>query len=268
MTTNRMLGKKEPRIDKRTLQFRDYLQKRRKRGAPSPLPTPPDEISYVVKVPSWPMLLNNQLKNCVIAAMGHMVQQWTRFAANLAEMQTMTDAEALAAYEAIAGYNPHDANTDQGCDMLTALNYWRNHGIIVGGKLHKIGGFVQINPQDLLEVRQSIWMFGNLFTGVALPLSAQSADDWTVPDGGIYSPAGQPGSWGLHCIPVMAESPLTLTGISWPNPEHERLKMSHNFFGDYCDEGYAVLSPDWLTALGNSIAGFELAALQRDIASL
>jgi hypothetical protein len=44
--------------------------------------------------------------------------------------------------------------------------------------------------------------------------------------------------------------------------------MSHNFFGDYCDEAYAVLSPDWLTAKGNSINGLNLAALQRDIAAL
>jgi hypothetical protein len=62
----------------------------------------------------------------------------------------------------------------------------------------------------------------------------------------------------------MAESPETLTCVTWG----ERLKMSHNFFGDYCDEAYAVLSPDWLTAKGNSINGLNLAALQRDIAAL
>jgi len=267
MTTNRMLGKKPPRVDPRTLQFRNYLRKRRGKS-PGPLPIPPAEISYVVKVPSWPMLLNDQIGDCVIAAMGHMIQQWTFFATGGAGMQTMTDAEALAAYAAIGGYNPNDPSTDQGCDMLTALNYWRNHGIMAGGKLHKIGGFVACDPRNLLEARQSIWMFGNQFTGVALPLSARGADDWTVPDGGIYSPAGQPGSWGLHCIPVMAESPLTLTCVSWPSPEHERLKMSHNFRGDYVDECYAILSPDWLTAQGDSIAGFNLAALHKDIAAI
>jgi hypothetical protein len=255
----RKLGKRPPKYDARTLQFANYMDR-----MPGPLPTPPPEISYVVKVPNWPVLLNDQLGDCVIAAMGHMIQQWTYFATGGTGMQTMTDDEALAAYEAIGGYDPADPNSDNGVCMLAALNYWRNTGIMAGGKLHKIGGYVATDPQNLLQARQSIWMFGNQFTGVLLPSSVEDANDWTVPDGGIYSPAGQPGGWGGHCVPTMAESPETLTCVTWG----ERLKMSHNFLFDYADEAYAILSPDWLTAKGNSINGLNLAALQRDIAAL
>jgi hypothetical protein len=258
MITGR-LGKKPPKIDSRTLQFRNYAEPLR-----TPLPTPPPEISYVVKVPNWPMLLNDALGDCVIAAMGHMVQQWTYFSSDGAAMRTMTDAEALAAYEAIAGYNPDDPNTDQGTDMLTALNYWRNTGITVAGEKDQIAGYVAVNPQDLLEVRQAIWMFGNLFTGLQLPQTAESENAWTVADGGIYTAQGAPGSWGGHCVPMMAESPETLTCVTWG----ERLKLSHNFLSDYADEAFAVLSSDWLTAQGDSIAGFDLAALRRDITAL
>jgi hypothetical protein len=264
MERKRVLGKRPPRIDPRTLQLSNYLREPKGAKNPHQLPTPPPEISYVVDVPSWPVLLNDQLGDCVIAAMGHMIQQWTYFATGGAGMQTMTDDEALAAYQEIGGYDPNDPNTDNGVCMLDALNYWRNAGIIVGGKLHKIGGYVATDPQNLLQARQAIWMFGNQFTGVQLPSSVEDANDWTVPDGGIYSFAGQPGGWGGHCVPTMAESPETLTCVTWG----ERLKMSHNFFGDYCDEAYAVLSPDWLTAKGNSINGLNLAALQRDIAAL
>ena len=255
----RKLGKRPPKYDARTLQFANYMDR-----MPGPLPTPPAEISYVVKVPSWPLLFNDQLGDCVIAAMGHMVQQWTYFATGGAGMQTMTDDEALAAYEAIGGYDPNDPNTDNGVCMLDALNYWRNVGIIVGGKLHKIGGYVATDPQNLLQARQAIWMFGNQFTGVQLPTSVEDANDWTVPDGGIYSPAGQPGGWGGHCVPMMAESPETLTCVTWG----ARLKLSHNFLFDYADEAYAILSPDWITSQGETIAGFDLAALRRDIAAL
>ena len=167
-------------------------------------------------------------------------------------------------FSADGGYNPNDENSDQGASMLTALNYWRNVGIIVQGERHKIGGYVSINATDLDEVRSAIWMFGNLFTGVQLPVSVQAADDWTVPDGGIYGPAGQVGGWGGHCIPTMAESPETLTCVTWG----ERLKMSHNFLLDYADECYAVLSADWLNSVGKAPAGFDLAALKRDIALL
>jgi hypothetical protein len=255
----RKLGKRPPKYDARTLQFANYMDR-----MPGPLPTPPAEISYVVKVPSWPVLYNDQLGDCVIAAMGHMVQQWTYFATGGAGMQTMTDDEALAAYEAIGGYVFNDPNTDNGVCMLDALNYWRNVGIIVGGKLHKIGGYVATDPQNLLQARQAIWMFGNQFTGVQLPTSVEDANDWTVPDGGIYSPAGQPGGWGGHCVPMMAESPETLTCVTWG----ARLKLSHNFLFDYADEAYAVLSNDWITSQGETIAGFDLAALRRDIAAL
>jgi hypothetical protein len=179
-------------------------------------------------------------------------------------MKIMTDAEALAAYEQIGGYDPTDSNSDQGADMLTALNYWHRTGIVVAGEIHKIAGYVSVDPTDLQEVREAIWLFGNLFTGVQLPISVQAADDWIVPDGGIYGTAGQPGGWGGHCIPTMAESPETLTCITWA----ERLKMSHNFLLDYADECYAVLSADWFNSQGQAPAGFDAAALKRDIAAL
>jgi hypothetical protein len=261
--TTRKLGKKPQRIDTRTLHFRNYATTTAA-PFPGPLPIPPAEISYVVKVPSWPLLLNDQLGDCVIAAMGHMVQQWTYFSSDGAAMRIMTDAEALEAYEAIAGYNPDDPNTDQGTDMLTALNYWRNTGITVAGEKDQIAGYVAVNPQDLLEVRQAIWMFGNLFIGLQMPQTAESENAWTVADGGIYTAQGAPGSWGGHCVSMMAESPETLTCVTWG----ERLKLSHNFMADYADEAYAVLSNDWITSQGDTIAGFDLAALRRDIAAL
>ena len=250
------LGKKAKRLDHRTFKLSRYMK-------PAAIPEPPAEVSYCVKVPSWPMLLNDRLGDCVIAAMGHMVQQWTFFSSGGATEAVMTDVEALTAYEAIGGYVPGDPSTDQGADMLTALNYWRNTGIQVAGQNHKIAGYVEVDPTNLLEVRQAIWLFGNLFTGVALPVSAQGQDDWTVPDGGIYGPAGAPGSWGGHCIPSMAESPETLTCITWA----ERLKMSHNFFADYCDEAYAVLSPDWFGG-ATSPSNFNIHQLREDLAAL
>ena len=247
------LGKKAKRTDKRTFQFHDFVPPPK-----STLPQPPPVVSFCTKIPSWPMLLNDQLGCCVISAMGHMVQQWTYFASNGTSMQVMTDAEALSAYEAIGGYVPGDPSTDNGCDMLTALNYWRNNGIVVNGQVHKIAGFVALNAINLQQVEQAIYIFGNAFTGVQLPTSAQGESAWTVTDGGIYAPAGQPGGWGGHCVPEMADSPITLTCVTWG----ELLKMSHNFRKDYTDEAYGVLSQDWINTQGISPSLFNLAALE------
>ena len=244
------LGKRPVRHDPRgrTLRLSDYIGK-------ITLAQTPQEVSWIVKVPHWPMYLNDQLGDCVVAAMGHMVDQWTYYSTGSETL--LTNAQILKGYEDIGGYVPGNPNTDNGCDMLTALKYWKSHGLAG----HKIQAYMAINPKNIEEVKLSVELFGNVFLGVQLPLSAQGENDWTVPLGGIYSSDGQPGGWGGHCIPVMAASPLTRSCITWGS----LLKMSANFFADYADEAYAVLSPEWITKRGLSPSEFNMAALQADL---
>jgi hypothetical protein len=247
------LGKKAPRLDKRTLQFKNY---RIKGATPvGVLPPIPAEVSWVTKVPQpWGMYLNDTLGCCVEAAMGHMVKQWSFYAG---DPFIPTDQDVLTAYEQIGGYVPGDPSTDNGSDMLTALNYWRQTGIAG----HKITAYMAIDPTNLSEIREAIQLFGNLFVGIQLPLSAQGETAWTVADGGIYTPDGQPGSWGGHCVPFMASSPLTHTCVTWGGT----LKASHNFALDYIDEIWACLSPDWIAATGLSPSQLKMAQLMSDL---
>lgn len=248
----RVLGKRAPRIDPRTLQFSKYLL------APEVVaPTPPPEVSWVMKVDDWSPLLNDSIGDCVPAAMLHSVQQWTHYAGTEV---VPSDQDALRLYEAIGGYVPGDPSTDQGVDMLSALNYWRKTGITVGKTNHKIAAYVQIDPKNRKHVQTAIMLFGNVFTGLQLPISAQPQTGWTVPEGGPFKD-GSPGSWGGHCVPVMAGSPQTLSCITWG----ERLKMSHNFFDDYVDELYALLTIDWIEKNGMSPGGFNLSQLMADM---
>jgi len=248
------LGKRPPKIDKRTLKFAKYVK--------LPLPPVPPEVSWVTHVQNWPMYLNDELGDCTIAAAAHAIEQWLLYAKKYTApgVAMPSDAQVLAAYEAVSGYRPNVPSTDNGCFMLDVLNYWRKTGI--GG--HKIWAFVEVNPKNLVEVAQAIMLFGNVYAGVALPVSVQGEDKWTVTDGGIYAEAGKPGSWGGHCVMIPAMSPITLTSITWG----EVLKMSHNFFLDYCDEAYTCLSQDWIDKTGISPGGFDFATLQADIAAL
>lgn len=251
----RKLGKKAPRLDSRNLKLANYLK-------PGVTFNPPAESSWVVDVPSWGMMENDQLGDCVIAGAGHSIQQWTFYVKEKlgqGQMVVVPDNQILTAYEKVGGYVPGDPSTDNGCDMLTALKYWRKTGI--GG--HKILAFVQVDPTKPLEWMSAIELFGNLYIGLALPLSAQNQEAWTVPDGGPEGD-GSPGSWGGHCVPIMAYSPQSLTCVTWG----QTLKMSHNFFAGYCDEAYAVLSQDWLDAQQVAPSSFNLAQLQEDLAAL
>jgi hypothetical protein len=247
------LGKKAAIQDPRTLRFKNYVP-----GAVAPaLPDPPAEVSWVTKVPlPWGMLLNDQLGDCVPAALAHMVMQMTFFAG---KPFIPTDAQVLAAYEKIGGYVPGDPSTDNGCFMLDALKYWRNNGFAG----HKIAAFMQIDPLNPHEMRQAIQLFGGVLTGVQLPVSAQGKDDWTVPAGGPFM-NGSPGTWGGHCVPIFASSPQTDTCVTWG----QRLKMSHNFRIDYCDEMYAVVSSDFIDKAGVSPGGFNLQQLLTDLTLL
>jgi len=245
------LGKKAPLADPRNFQFGSFTQ------VTVPVPEPPAEVSWIVKVPEpWNVLLNNSLGDCVPAAMAHTLQQVSFFAGNPV---IPTDDQVLTMYEKIGGYVPGDPATDNGAFMLDALKYWRNTG--VAG--HKILAFVQVDPLNLHQVRQAIYLFGSVFAGLQLPISAQGQDIWTVPQGGAYLD-GSPGSWGGHCVPIMAMSPESLTCVTWG----QKLKMSHNFLRDYCDELYAVVSSDWMNKAGLSPGGFNLQQLENDLRGL
>jgi hypothetical protein len=238
------LGKTVPRFDHRTLRMSRYRT--------GQIVVPP-EVSWLTKIDPanrWPMYFNDSIGDCVPAAAGHCIEQWTTYAGN---PFIPAPADILKAYEdpTVGGYVPDNASnpqtnaTDNGATLLDMLNYWRQTGI--GG--HKIFAYVSVNPKNALEVREAVMLFGNVYMGVQLPTSVQGFDSWTVPDGGTASQNGQPGSWGGHCVPVVAVSPESLTCITWGSV----LKMSHNFFSDYCDELYAVLSLDWIEQNGLSV---------------
>ena len=247
------LGKNAPREDSRTLKFAKYRV-----GLAPVVPVVGAEVSWITKVPPpWNMFLNDTLGDCVCAGMAHMVMQWSFYAG---KPFIPTNDDVLRVYEDVGGYKPGDPSTDNGCDMLTALQYWKDTGIAG----HKIDAYMTVDWTSDLEIREAIRLFGSVFVGLALPNTAQGQDSWTVADGGIYTPNGEPGSWGGHCVPFMAASPETRTCVTWG----ATLKQSHNFDLDYVDEMYVVLSPDWIAANGVSASQFNLTQLQADLAAL
>jgi hypothetical protein len=249
------LGKQPKRCDRRTLQLARYLKI-------SELPAAPPAVDWSKAVPQYGMLLNDQLGDCVIAGMMHMAMGWQ---ANAAQMHTApSDAEVVAAYSAISGYNPADPSTDQGCNMLDALNYWRNTGLTIGGRKSQIVAFAEVDLANATEIKAALWLFGGLFTGFQMPESAENAASWIVPSCGLHG-KGKPGSWGGHCAPLIAENNGGgFKAITWG----ELMPTAHNFVCDYCEEAYAVLSTAWIEKNGDAPSGFDLAALQADLAAL
>ncbi|HYW44807.1 MAG TPA: hypothetical protein VE959_18230 [Bryobacteraceae bacterium] len=244
------LGKQAARYDARTLQFSNYM----KATAP---PAPPKSEDWTKKVAQWPMMLNDNLGDCTCACAGHMIEEWTTNAQPVG--YTPTDQQILTAYEAVGGYKPGDPSTDNGAVILDVLNYWRQTGIAG----HPIQAFVSVEPKNHVEVQDAIYLFGNCYIGVQLPVSAQNQTVWTVPPGG---PTGQgaPGSWGGHAIPIVQYDARGLTVITWGATK----RMTWTFFDAYCDEAYAALSSDWIAANQNAPNNFDLTQLAADLTAI
>ena len=249
------LGRQPKRSDQRTFKLSKYLKM-------SELPAAPPAVDWTKAVPQYGMLLNDQLSDCVIAGMMHEAMTWQANAGS--PIVQPSEAEVIAAYSAIGGYDPSNPSTDQGCNMLNALNYWRNTGISIGGQTNQIAAFAEVDLTNDAEVKAALWLFGGLFTGFQMPESAENASSWTVPSGGLHG-KGKPGTWGGHCAPLAAEDGSGgFQAITWG----ELMPAAQNFVADYCDEAYAVLSTAWMEKNGQAPSGFDLAALQADLAAL
>ena len=238
------LGRRAIKRDTRTLRLARYF-------TPALPPAPPSVAwSPAVKVP-WGMLLNDSLGDCTIAGILHLLECQS-FNAGGAFIPTNT--EALSYYETIDGYVPGDSSTDQGGIELDVLSYCRKNGI--AGQ--PVSGFAAVAPLSKNEIRQAIALFGGIYIGVTLPVSAQTQEVWWNAgsnDGGV---------WGGHAVPIVDYDEKSLTCVTWGALK----KMTWSFFHRYCDEAYAVLSPDFIRAGGEAPSGFDLAQLQSDLAAI
>jgi hypothetical protein len=240
------LGRKAIKTDTRTLMLGKYLT--------SKLPPPPPAADWTKGVTSWGMMLNDNLGDCTIAGVGHAIQVWS---AETGSMATVPDPTIQSYYEKWDGYVAGDPSTDHGGVELDVLTDWRQQGF----DGHQLLAFADAKATNLVEIRQSIALFGGVYIGLALPITAQTQDVWDVTKSGGAN--AKPGSWGGHCVFVPKYDATSFTCITWGQPK----TMTLAFWKKYCDEAHTLLGQNWLNAKG-SPAGFDQAQLQADLAAI
>jgi hypothetical protein len=239
------LGKLAPKHDPRTLHLANYLDTEK-------LPTIPKLFDWSGKVAQWGMLANDRLGDCTCASAGHLIETWT---ANASTEIVPSDADIIAAYSAVSGYDPATGENDNGAVELDVLNYWRRTGIAN----HKIFAYAACEPRNHSHVKAAVYLFGGCYIGLALPLSAQNQAVWSVPSWGLYG-SGRPGSWGGHAVNVVAYDQHFLTVVTWGALQ----RMTWGFWDHYTDESYAVLSQDFING-GIAPNAIDWASLQKDL---
>jgi hypothetical protein len=236
------LGKLPVEQDPRTLQLADYLDDQ---VALAQLPASAD---WSAKVTSWPMYGNNTLGDCTCAAVGHMEEAWS---ASAHAAFVPPEQAVLALYWATG-------KLDNGRSCLAILKYWVNSGFDSG---HKLAAFAQIDQQNRQHIEFACWALGGVYIGVKLPKSAQSQQNaWTVTSG----PDAAAGSWGGHCVNLVGFSATGPVCVTWGR----LMPMSWEFFASYCDEAYALVSPDFLIDGKAAPNGLNLSQLEHDAGTL
>jgi hypothetical protein len=239
-----MLGKLPVRTDVRTLSLARYVDSTR-------LPSPPDSFDETAGVAEWPMYANDRIGDCTTAAAAHMIEAWT--AAGRGRAIELSERSVLDAFDHVKLKDPFTG--EEGAVELDVLRYWRATGI---GR-HRIGAYARVAVHDQQLVQAAAWLFGGLYIGLQMPLTARTQPvwDWT---GSLSGPA-RPGSWGGHAVDVVRYDRNGLTVVTWGRLQ----ELTWAFWDRYCDEAYCILSDDFLTK-GNAPNGFDLAALEADLA--
>ncbi|MGH3002672.1 MAG: hypothetical protein ACRDM1_08450 [Gaiellaceae bacterium] len=238
------LGKLPVRTDVRTLHLARYVDR-------AELPPPPATLDLTGRVRDWPMYGNDRVGDCTTAAAGHMIEAWT--AEGRGRVVEISEASVLRAFDEVKVPDP--VTGEDGAVELDVLKLWRKQGI---GR-HKIGAYAAVSTHDHELTRTGAWLFGGVYIGLAMPVTAQRQEvwDWT---GSLVGDA-KPGSWGGHAVDVVGFDDSGLTVVTWGALK----RMTWRFWDRYCDEAYCILSSDFL-AKGEAPNGFDLATLKADLA--
>lgn len=249
MTLSIKLGKREARHDRRVPRLSQHA---------AGLPPPPASSNWWATVGDWQMLANDQIGDCVPAAMMHLIYQQSSYT-NPGLAPVPTEAETVAFYSAVTGFMWGNAATDQGSFVLGAdgaMSKWFQDGIVCGGVLNKVTSFLQITQPNPQEWQQAVSMFSNLLVGIQLPKGIVDGD--SVPE--CWRDFSGPVAGGhevLVCGYQTLNSGVYYDVISWG----EHFVVTENFLQHTLDEAVTVLNPAFINAQGLNPVGIDHAML-------
>jgi hypothetical protein len=235
-------GKHAPKIDYRTLRFKNYLM--------SNLPAPPpsyDVLPIVYKKLGiskpeilFPMDGNDRYGDCTCAAIAHSTTIYN----GLVGKKKIWGENAVIRF-----YMHRTGGIDSGCNELEILNYWQSKG----AEGEKILAYVKIDPKNHIHVQQAIHLFGAVYLGFQVQQNAiedfQSRKPWTP------HPLTNDG----HAVVATSYDSKGVTVLTWGNTQ----QGTWAWWDECVDEAYAILPPE--AKKTDFHAGFNFTQLKADL---
>jgi hypothetical protein len=224
--------------------------------AAASLPAPRKQVilTQAQATPTYAGMLGNQIAgDCTLAGVLR-VQQGLSAQAQPVALQ-FTDAQGLADYTVMTGYDPATGQPDPGCVETDVLDYWKSTGF----QGNKIDGYMSVDPKNVGHIKQSIDTFGSCYFGLNLPKNADEA-----PPGAVWSVDPFSPIVGGHCIVGFEYDEYYVYCGTWA----DRKPVTWDFAAYYFNAAYAVVDRLWLEAAGKSPGGLDLATLLADLAAV
>ncbi len=238
-------GKHPPKLDYRTLRFKNYL-------TPAISPPPPnwnvlDQVYTKLGTSDptrlFPMDGNDTLGDCTIAALAHAT---TTYRGLIGRRDIMAKPAVVKLYFHLTG------GQDTGLNELDVLNYWRQHK--VSGD--KVLNYASIDPKNHPHVEQAIRLFGGVYLGFQVQQNCVEEFDQHQP----WTPG--PLTNDGHAVFAVAYDANVVTVLTWGNTQ----RGTWAWWDECVDEAYAILPQD---AEENGFApGFNFAQLNADLGAV
>lgn len=221
--------------------------------------TPPPTTNYYGAVSQWGMLGNNQWGDCVFAANGHIVEQQT--ALGKGQELIVSLGQVLSEYAKVTGFNPSAGPpgsnpTDNGSTLQDGLGDLRANGL--AGV--KIAAFAQLDHTNMPEVLTGVAQMGVVNVGCVITQGAMDQFNAGQP----WDGTGDSTELGGHCIIMVGYDLQYFYFITWGQLQ----RATYNWWNNYVQEAWAVVSEDWAKVGGNDPEGVNLYALGQEFAAL
>ena len=240
-------GKHPPKVDYRTLRFKNYLT-----AAIAPPPTSDNVLTRVYEnlrlanpdpTTLFPMDGNDTLGDCTIAALAHAE---TVYDGLVGKERMMSKQAVVKLYLHLTG------GVDSGLNELDVLNYWRQHR--VGGEA--IIAYASIDPKNHQHVEQAIHLFGGVYLGFQVQQNCVQEFDAHQP----WTPG--PLTTDGHAVFAVGYDETGVTVLTWGSTQ----AGTWAWWDECVDEAYAILPVE---AKDPSFAqGFNFAQLQADLSAV